>query len=260
MHNCVYLLVLVLLAGPGCASSVSDKDRATARLRHDLGVASLEQGDLRAALKELLGAVESDPTLAEAHNALGLTYHKLGKGEDALRHYDEAVRLKPGYSEAHNNRGVLLIALGRYDEAIAAFEKALADVLYATPQYAEAHLGWAYFKKGDVEQSLRHLRNAVATDPKFCLGYTWLAEISLAQNQGDQVVAYCKRFQKQCVDDAALAPTLSADVLNRMELMLGQGYLSLGMRDEARAAFTACAKVSDSEVGVKCAQLLGRMD
>src|SRR5206468_11932526 len=112
---------------------------------------------------------------------------------------ERAVALRPNFSEAHNNFGVLLLDMGRYDEAIAHFKIALGDILYATPSLAEGNLGWTYFRKGDAEEGLRHLRNAVALNPKFCRGYGWLAQIELTRNRAEQVVAYCKRYQKHCV-------------------------------------------------------------
>lgn len=246
-------LVVGTLGLGGCAPTVSDKDRASARIHYDIGVASLGRGDERGALRELLLAVELDPELPQARNALGLVYHALGKLDEAYAQYKEAVRLKPGFSEAYNNLGVLLIDMGRYDEAIAAFKVALQDILYATPSLAEGNLGWAYYKKGDVEQAQRHLRNAVAATPGFCRGYEWLARIALDQDHGDEAVASVKRFRKYCVDDPAVAKDIAPAYVHAMDYYLGLGYLKLGDSSSAREAFAACAdEGAESEFQARC--------
>jgi type IV pilus biogenesis/stability protein PilW len=253
----------VALVAASCAPAITAKDRAIARTRHDIGVTYLSQGALRDALRELLGAVEADPELADAHNALGLVYHALGRHKEALDHYDKAVLYNPEFSEAHNNRGALLLALERYDGAIASFKKALGNILYATPSLAEGNLGWAYFKKGEVETGITHLRNAVAMNPKFCRGYGWLAEIETERDKPDQVVAYCMRFEKHCTGDPAIARTIPPSFLAEMKFRLGFGYEKLGHRKEARAAFSECAaeqSESAAEFQTKCARSLAALD
>lgn len=247
----------------GCAPAITAKDRAIARTRHDIGVTYLNQGALRDALRELLGAVEADPELADAHNALGLVYHALGRHKEALDHYDKAVHYNPDFSEAYNNRGALLLALERYDEAILSFKTALGNILYATPSLAEGNLGWAYYKKGEVETGITHLRNAVAMNPKFCRGYGWLAEIEMERDKPEQVVAYCMRFEKHCAGDPAIARTIPPSFLAEMKYRLGFGYEKLGQREEARTAYSECAAEQSERASgfrTRCARSLAALD
>lgn len=257
LGTCGLACVLLLVA---CAPTVSDKDRANARLHYDIGIASLNRGDERGALRELMLAAELDPELAVVRNALGLVYHSLGKLDEAHEQYRAAVRLKPDFSEAYNNLGILLIDLARYDEAIAAFKVALKDILYATPALAEGNLGWAYYKKGDVELALRHLRNAVAANPGFCRGYEWLARIAIDRDRGDEAVAAAKRFRKYCVEDATVAADVAPQYIHAMEFYLGLGYLKQGEREAARQAFAACGQDSaESEFQARCRENLAAL-
>ncbi|MBI3179432.1 MAG: tetratricopeptide repeat protein [Deltaproteobacteria bacterium] len=243
-----------------CAATISDKDRSSAQLRYDLGIASLNQGDLRSALRELLAAVQVDPELAEAHHGLGLVFHAMGRHEDALGHYQKAVELKPTISEARNNYGVLLLDMGRYDLAIVEFQAALADILYATPSLAEGNLGWAYYRKGDVPTALKHLRNAVAINPKFCRGYGWLARIELTPKKAEQVVAYGKRYEKHCLADPALAAFLPAPFRQEMNYYLGAGQALLGDREAAREALAACVAAEvETEFKAQCQRSLAEL-
>jgi type IV pilus assembly protein PilF len=244
-----------------CAPTITDKDRASAKIRYDIAINALNQRDLRGALRDLLGAVETDPEMYQAHNALGLVYHAMGRPEDALTHYQRAVALAPKFSEAHNNLGTLFMDLGRYDDAIASFKVALGDILYATPFLAEGNMGWAYYKKGDTEQGLKHLRNAVATNPKFCRGYGWLALLEIERKEPAQVVAYCKRFEKHCLEDGAIAVNVPPEFTREMRYYLGKGYQGLGDKEAARAAFAACSTGdAEGELAAKCARGLKEVE
>jgi len=241
------------LALPSCAHTASEEERNNARIHHDIAINALNNNDLRGALGELLAAVEQDPELPQAHNALGLVFHAMGRLDDSLEHYHKAIALKPTFSDAYNNMGVLLIDLGRYDDAIAAFKVATGDILYPTPSLPEGNMGWAYFKKGDNEAAQRHLRNAVATNPKFCRGYEWLARIALEQDRAAEVVVNCRRFEKYCGADPLIVKTLAPDYLRQMQYYLAMALLKQGESDAARATLSACASDdAANEFGGKC--------
>ncbi len=253
-----FAIALALLSG--CAATITEKDRATARIRYDFAVVQLGEGRTRDALRDLLSAIELDPEQHQFHNAIGLVYHALGRQEEALTHYATAVRLDPGFSSAHNNYGVLLLDLGRYEEAIEQFKRALADVLYPTPSLAEGNMGWAYFKSGDVETGKRRLRNAVATNPKFCRGYEWLARIGLDTEDPDAVVSNCARFVRYCLDDENIAPTIPKSYRDEMSYYCGLGHLKQGDPAGARERFSACADRMGNATAVKCAESLTGLD
>ncbi|MEM6532173.1 MAG: tetratricopeptide repeat protein [Myxococcota bacterium] len=249
------LLVLAMLATSACATT-SAADSAAAVAHYDLGVSELRQGDTRDALRTLRKAVDADPYMYRAHNALGLVYHALGRLEEALEHYDTAVELKEDFSDAHNNRGILLTDLGRYDEAIEAFEIALNNVLYAFPTHAEANMGWAYYKKGEADRAIRHLRNAVATNPKFCRGYEWLAQIGIETDRPDQAIANVRRFEKHCVADEQIAKQLPDSYRQEMAYYLARGYQEIGDTAQARKGYADCAVRGETAIGLKCVQSL----
>jgi len=211
---------------------------------------------MRGALKELLTAERSDPNLSHVQHGLGLVYHALGRPEESLNHYRRALELDPKFSEAHNNMGTLLIDLGRYDDAIAEFKVALGDILYQTPSVAEGNLGWAYVRKGDTTQGLKHLRNAVATNPKFCRGYEWLARVGIDTQDGDLTVKSTERFERYCLGDQEIAATIPAEYRRQMKYYLGLGQLRAGNRDAAREAFGQCADAKSDGFGAKCAESL----
>ncbi len=250
--------LLVLMAAMvsglfGCAKTIPEKDRVLARTHYQIAVTSFRGGDYREALRELLQSTKLDPELPDTHAILGMVYHALGHLDDGLMHYEKAVSLKPNFSSAHNNMGTLLIDLGRYDEAIDSFEIALGDILYTTPSLAEGNMGWAYYRMGKTDQGIKHIRNAVATNPKFCRGYEWLARIGLDRDESEDVARSYKRFDKYCANDDEISQILSPDTLHQMKYYLGLSLVKQGEREAARAVFTQCA-LPDADVGfaVRC--------
>jgi type IV pilus assembly protein PilF len=250
--------LVVCLSIAACAHQISEQDQAQARLSYDMGVTDLKQGDARAALRDLLAAEEKDPELPQTQNALGLVYHALGRADDALAHYRRAIKLRDDFSEAYNNMGTLLTDMGRYDEAIAAHLKAMGDILYSTPWLAEGNLAWALYKKGDVGGARKHLRNALATNPKFCRGYEWLAKIDLDQGSADDTVQSCKRFERFCAADPEIADQIPSELLREMRYYMAMGNLKKGDLEAARDAFTQCADETDG-FGARCKSSLSSM-
>lgn len=83
---------------------------ATPRLsapRIDLGIAHHRAGDLEAAERNLLLALESNPDHPIAHNELGIVYRKTGRFVQARQSYETALAIYPGYHYARRNLAVL---------------------------------------------------------------------------------------------------------------------------------------------------------
>jgi tetratricopeptide (TPR) repeat protein len=91
-----------------------------------------------------------------------MRFHKRGRLQDAKRFYQEALRLDPSFVDALNNLGVLYIHDKNYAAAQRMFEKAVR----LKPAYVDAHYNLACLHaiKGEVTQSLAHLKKAVSLD------------------------------------------------------------------------------------------------
>lgn len=75
--------------------------------RIDMGIAQHLRGDLEAAEKSLLLALEANPDHPVAHNELGIIYRKTGRLAEARRSYEAALAVYPGYHFARRNLAVL---------------------------------------------------------------------------------------------------------------------------------------------------------
>ncbi len=250
---------LIVLQGWGCVAAVSEKSQVRARLHYDLGVEALGRDDLRTALQELRLADNDNPYDANTQQALGLNYQAMDQFADSERHYLRALGLKKDFAEAYNNYGTLLLEMGRISEAVPNFQKALDNLLYRTPSLAEGNLGWAYFKLGDLELARRHLRRAVITNPQFCRGYVWLAEVELLRKDPDQVSMNAAKFMKHCAENEAVRAVVGDEHVRQIRFIMGQSYALLGKTEKAREEFEACAKTSQIEpmgIAKQCAERL----
>ena len=75
--------------------------------RIDLGIAYHLAGDLEAAERNLLTAVELNAEHPIAHNELGILYRKTGRFAEARRSYERALAIYPGYHFARRNLAIL---------------------------------------------------------------------------------------------------------------------------------------------------------
>ncbi|MBI5545541.1 MAG: tetratricopeptide repeat protein, partial [Deltaproteobacteria bacterium] len=137
---------------------------------------------------------------------------------------------------------------GRFDEAIPLYEKALADILYKTPYIAENNLGWCYYKKGQVQEGIDHIKSALVPNPKFCLGYRNLGIILTETHQAEKAISYFALYAKHC-------PEVADARYRHGRALLGQGDTAA-----ARRELTACVdKGRGQPVGEDCQRLLDQL-
>ena len=239
-----------LLSAATCQKKPDDeKQKSAALLHYDMGIQAMENRDTRSALLEEQKALELDPDLDLAHNAIGLLYHvSYGDKDKAIAHYKRALELSPKFSEAATNLGNVYLDQGRYDDAIPLYEKALGDILYKTPYIAENNLGWCYYKKGQVQDAIDHIKSALVPNPKFCLGYRNLGIIYSETNQPEKATSSLGQYAKHCpeVPDA--------------HYRFGRALLTGGDAQGARRELSLCVeKGKGAQVGDDCQRLLEQL-
>jgi type IV pilus assembly protein PilF len=227
------LLAALLMA---CRHGPSEKELQASQIHFDLGVQAQSTGDVQGAVAEFQEAIKLDPRFPEAHNGLGILLHlSFQRHEDAITHYKKALELRPDYSEAKNNLGNVYLDQGRFDEAIALYEEALNDMRYSTPFMAQGNLGWALYRKGEVQRGIDYIKAAVTTNPKYCGGFR---NLGLIYDQTGKLEDACRqftRYRETCPD--------SADASYREGLCQSRQ----GKPSEARLSFAACVQKATSE-------------
>lgn len=134
------------------------------RLYHQ-GIALFQQGDLQAAAKPFMAALEREPTLSPVHNGLGLVYHAMGNQAAALERFEVAIRFDPFFASPYINRGMILRELGRLDAALASLEKACA--LAPTNANAHGNRGMVLTELQQPSAANACFERALQLDPKY---------------------------------------------------------------------------------------------
>jgi Flp pilus assembly protein TadD len=93
--------------GIALLETVTDAAPTLSAPRIDLGIAYHRAGDLEAAERNLLHALEVNPDHPVAHNELGIVYRKTGRFTEARLSYEAALAVYPGFHYARRNLAVL---------------------------------------------------------------------------------------------------------------------------------------------------------
>jgi tetratricopeptide (TPR) repeat protein len=248
--QCGWLLLIIAVALLfACAGQRVGKDPELAKATRSIGEAYMNQGDLTAALRELLKAEQLNPDDPIVHNDLGLCYMLKKRMPDAIAHFKKAIDLKPGYAPARNNLGTAYLEMKEWDAAIEVFKEITQDLLYATPHYPLANLGLAYYHKGQYRTAMRYYKKALEIQPDFANALRGVGRIYLATNQGRLALKYLQRAVKV----APKAPEIHYD--------LGEAYLLVGQYREARSAYLDVVDLAppESEISEKAKQRLGAL-
>jgi Flp pilus assembly protein TadD len=126
--------------------------------------AIFEGGNFPGALAVLEPTAKAFPRDAATQIALSDLYKDAGRDADAERVLRQLLAVEPANAVVLNHLGYMLAQSGRQlDEATRLVERALeADP--GNPAYLDS-LGWAYFKRGDLDAAEKYLTQAVAQMP-----------------------------------------------------------------------------------------------
>jgi type IV pilus assembly protein PilF len=230
------MLILTLVLASGCAMSTAQKNRAL--YHYQMGQSFYAENNFTSALKEFTEAEKVTPGDPVLLNDLGLTYFRKGHFDLAEAKYLKALDIKPSYSEARNNLGVNYLEMKRWDDAIAQFKLVQDDIFYAGQGGAAVNLGLAYLGKGDQQQALAVLREAVARDAGDPRARVQLGRVYFS---GDRIQLAVEQYRK--------AVELNPSYANAY-YYLALAEVKLQDTQAARNAFKAVVRIApDSEIG-----------
>jgi tetratricopeptide (TPR) repeat protein len=118
---------------------------------NNLGIISLDKGQLDDAISKLQAAIDLRPENAPAHDNLAKALLRKGQVPEAMVHYRKFLELEPGNVEARNTLGTALIQQGHVREAIDQWQEALAR----QPDNGNAASNLAWVFATSPENSLR---------------------------------------------------------------------------------------------------------
>jgi type IV pilus assembly protein PilF len=246
-----------------CGTTTPVRDEKLSNTHYLMGDDYLKKKMPDAAKRELVRAVELNPSNKEAVTLLGVIFFLEGMqkvniidrgrclrgvaaeeqrkeaNEDFRRseeYFGSAVKLaeqdKKTDSDSLNYLANVALHFKRYDDSIAFSKKALDNILYSARQMALATLGWAYYNKGDRKSAARELRQAIFHEPRFCVGRYRLAKVYYDDQRFTEAVEELKK-----VTEDKACPIQEAFQL------LGLTYLKVRDSDHARQQFDQCVKL-----------------
>ena len=131
---------------------------------YDEGDRQREAGDLQAAERAFLSALEHDPEHISSLNDLGITLHDLERLDEAIASYKRALAIDPDYLYALNNLANALQDAGEEEAAIETYERALA----VDPDYVDgmSNMAVALHEQGRNKLAGKWFREVRKRDPK----------------------------------------------------------------------------------------------
>ena len=137
---------------------------------------------------------------AEGYWHLGFIYHleslfeaneqrKIELANKALEQLNQAVKLKQDYAPVYGLLGAIYWSQKKYDDAISQFQKA---ILFTADDSAKANLysslGSVYLQKGNKDEGLKHVREAIRLSPNNPSFYETLASIYVGQDKLEETL------------------------------------------------------------------------
>jgi len=223
--------ILFLISSCTGTSSSPKNDRLAMAIKKE-GEVYLAQGNYTASLAKFLEAEKILPKDAEIQNSLGLAYLAKDRYELAETSFKKALRLASKFTEAKNNLGAVYLRQEKWDTAIAQFKKVLEDLIYPTPQFPLANIGWAYIGKKDFAKAQIYFRKALEEKPDFIIALHGLAQSYLKTGQTERAMAFLHRNLHKTPD----AAILHAD--------LAEGYEKQGKIKQAIASWKLVLKLA----------------
>lgn len=197
-----YLLMLLISSLLACAGPTRQeqeeerKDKEGAVINVKLAAGYIRRGDYEVAEGKLKKAIRLDKTYIPAYTTMAVLQTIIGKPTEAENYYLEALDLDPKNPELRNNYGTFLCKQGKYDEAFKEFNLALKNPFYDTPEAAHANMGYCMMlkPKPDYKQVERHLRAALAKQPKMVSALIGMGELGIKTRQYLMARAYMQRY------------------------------------------------------------------
>jgi Flp pilus assembly protein TadD len=229
-----------------------------------------------AALVEIQRALELDPENPEAHYLMGVV--KMGQGlehleianratcmkeaqaeaeradaevkmTEAKQSFERALTFRAAYAEAYDGLAVLAINNQDFDAAVRFEQRAQESVVFAENRIARANLGWAYYRKKDLVRAEKELREAVAKEPRFCVGHYRLGQVLFDETE-----------LGQAIDELTMVASQKCPIQEAYRL-LGLAKKRLHADAEAKQAFETCIQLAPhSCMAQECRQYAGLIE
>jgi type IV pilus assembly protein PilF len=239
----VVLNFAVACANPSDGSSPSSRaDLATAsdetdmqkraKIRLELAVGYLEQGQTNVALDEVKLAIAADPSSADAFSLRGLIYMRLNDFGLARDSFNKGIQLNPRDGNILHNLGWLTCQESRYAEAALHFDKALSSPSYAGQAKTYLAKGICLLRSGDTRQAENSFLRSFELDAGNPIATFNLAKLLYLRNDLVRSQFYIRRLNNSDYVNAE-----SLWLATKVEKKLGNTQGVIQLSDRLRKQF-----------------------
>ena len=175
---------------------------------YNRGVAYQRKFDYDNAISDLTQAILLKPDYAQAYSSRGLNYFGKGNYDRAISDLTQAILLEPNDADAYVWRRLVYLRKGKYKRAIADSDKASAlrnSSQRNHSRYAQSHAdsdkatwpkfyyayfghGKAYLNRGDYDNAIENLTQAILLKPDKALAYFWRGKAYLDKGNYDSTI------------------------------------------------------------------------
>lgn len=167
-----------------------------AHIKTEMGKRLMEKGDTGQAKKAFKKALSIDKGCVDAYLHLGDLYLSIGDYEKALKVWKEILAVSPKLSFlAYPRMEEAYFKLGKFNE----MEQFLREVSLNNPSDCHAHLYLAryFYRKNEIHEALKELREAVECNPRFGEARQELIRIIVDRKLKDEALMELERFLKE---------------------------------------------------------------
>ncbi len=192
----------------------------------DLASAYMAKGQPRLALVELDKIKDRAKDIPYYHFLKGLVYLQLKEREKGILALNRAVKLDPAYGDAWHYLGLAYLLDKNEEKAIKCFEKALSIESYPTPELAAHNLALVYIQRGEIDRAICYEKKALTQNWRYLPSYLTLIKLFQKKEDIESAIMWAKKGIEAFPDNVELY------------FLLGENYLRLGKKQEAKKAFT----------------------
>ncbi|MBN4082198.1 tetratricopeptide repeat protein [Mariprofundus ferrooxydans] len=177
-HSVLAFVCISLLASCQTTGSKIDSDlkNKQAKIHYQIGLDSLQRGQLPKAFDELMQSNELEPNQVKTLETLAYAWRLQGNLEKSEYFYKRAITIAASPS-TYTNYGSLLVSLQRYKEAETTLYKALKDPRYRKQYLALILLGDALLGQDKPNEAIKNYRKAAMMNPNQNLSQLKEAEV-----------------------------------------------------------------------------------
>jgi type IV pilus assembly protein PilF len=225
--------VLKVGAGADLVTASDETDaQKRAKIRLELAVGYLAQGQTNVALDEVKLAIAADSRSADAFNLRGLIYMRLNDFILARDSFNRGIQINPRDGNIFHNLGWLACQESRYPEALLNFDKAMSSPSYGEQAKTFLTKGICLLRAGDARQAENNFLRSFELDASNPIATFNLANLLYKRNDLVRSQFYIRRLNNS---DYANAESLW--LATKIEKKLGNTQGVSQLTDRLRKQF-----------------------